>query len=83
MNKEDVVHIYNGILFVVVIVTKSCLTLLGCSSPGISQARVLEWVVICFSRESSQHGDQTHIYIAGRFFTTEASGKPKGILPSH
>ena len=43
-------------------VTKSCLTVcdpVDCSSPGssvhgISQARVLEWAAIFFSRESSQ-----------------------------
>ena len=42
-------------------VTKSCLTLcypMGCSTPGsfvpgISQARILEWIAISFSRGSS------------------------------
>ena len=49
------------------LVTKSCLTLLDsmhCSLPGssvhgISQARILEHVVISFSRESSQPRDWT------------------------
>ena len=50
----------------VVSVTQSCLTLgdsMDCSPPGssvheISQARILEWVAIPFSRGSSQHRDQ-------------------------
>ena len=38
----------------------------------ISKARILEWVAISFSRESSLPKDRTHIsYLAGRFFTTE------------
>ena len=52
---------------------------LGCSPPGSSvhgifQARILEWVVISFSRGSSWPKDWTHISCisctAGRFFTT-------------
>ena len=36
---------------------------------GIFQARILEWIAIPFSRESSQTRDQTHVSsIAGRFF---------------
>ena len=36
----------------------------------ISQARILEWVAISFSRGSSQPRDQTWVScIAGRFFT--------------
>ena len=61
----------------------------GSSVHGISQARILEWVAISFSRGSSQIRDQTHIFcIAGGFFTTEppetlviacfASSPPKG-----
>ena len=39
---------------------------MDCSPPGSSvheilQARILEWVVVPFSRESSQPRDQTHI----------------------
>ena len=49
----------------------------GSSVHGISQARILEWVAISFSRGSSQPRDQTQVScIAGRFFTTEPLGKP-------
>ena len=49
----------------------------GSSVHGISQARILEWVAILFSRGSSQPRDQTHIScMAGRFFATEPPGKP-------
>ena len=42
----------------------------GSSIHGISQARILEWVVISFSRGSSQTRDQTQVsHIAGQFFT--------------
>ena len=45
---------------------------------GISQSRILEWVAISFSRDSSQIRDQTHIScIAGRIFSTEPPGKPR------
>ena len=62
-----------------------CLTLchpMDCSLPGSSvcgivQARILEWVAMPSSRESSWCGDQTNVpCIAGEFFTTEAPGKP-------
>ena len=65
------------------LVTQSCLTLydpLDCSSPGfcvhgILQARILEWVTIPFSRESSQSRDQTQVsHIAGRL-PAEPQGK--------
>ena len=64
---------------------QSCPTLcnsIDCSPPGssvhrISQAGRLEWVVISFSRGSSQPRNQTRIScIAGAFFTTEPPGKP-------
>ena len=43
---------------------------------GISQARLLEWVAISFSGESSQPRGRTHIpCIAGGFFTNEPPGK--------
>ena len=45
----------------------------GSSVHGISQARILEWVAISFSRGSSQPRDQS---LAGRFSTTESPGKP-------
>ena len=42
----------------------------GSSVHGISQARILEWVAISFSRGSSQPRDRTWVFcIAGRFFT--------------
>ena len=46
----------------------------GSSVHGIFQARVLEWVAISFSRESSQPRDRTQISrIAGRHFTVWAT----------
>ena len=57
---------------------QSCLTLydpMDCSLPGssvhgISQARILEWVAIFFSRRYSQPRDPTRVsYTAGRRFT--------------
>ena len=39
----------------------------GSSVHGTSQARVLEWVTIFFSRWSSEPGDQTHISCIGRW----------------
>ena len=62
-----------------------CLTLCystDCSLPGpsdrgILQTRILEWVVMPSSRESSQPTDQSWVscvsYIAGVFFTHEAT----------
>ena len=67
---------------------QSCLTLcdpVDCSLPGssvhgISQARVLEWVAIAFSRGSSLSGIQpVPPPLAGRFFSTEPSLKPPGV----
>ena len=64
-------------LYVVVVVTQSCLTLcdpmdwslLGSSVHGILQARILEWVAIPFSRGSSPPRDWTQVFcVAGRFF---------------
>ena len=55
---------------------------MDCSSPGssvhgISQARMLEWVAISFSRRSSWQRDQTQVAcITSRFFATESPGKP-------
>ena len=54
---------------------------MNCSPPGspvhaISQARILEWVAIFFSRGSPWPRDWTHVScIAGWYFTTELSGK--------
>ena len=48
----------------------------GSSVRGVSEARILEWVAISFSRPPSRPRDQTLAsYIAGRFFTTEPHGK--------
>ena len=48
----------------------------GSSVHGILQARILEWVVILFSRGSAQHRGRTQVScIAGGFFTTESPGK--------
>ena len=48
----------------------------GSSVHGISQARILEWVAISFSRGSSQPRDQTCVSCtAGGFFTPEPPGK--------
>ena len=63
------------------LVAKSCDSCdpMDCSPPGssvhgISQARLLEWVAISFSRGSSQARIQTQVsYIAGRFFTNWAT----------
>ena len=60
-----------------VLVTQLCPTLcdpMDCSPPGssvqgISQARILEWIAISFSRRSSQPRDQTWVSgITGRLF---------------
>ena len=55
----------------------------GSSIHGISQARILEWVALPFSRGSSQPRDRTQVFcIAGRLFTiwervTENLSKPR------
>ena len=63
-------------------VAKSCLTLCnpmdwsltGSSVHGIFQARVLDWIVISFSRGSSQPRDQTWVFhIVDRRFTIWAT----------
>ena len=52
----------------------------GSSVRGILQARILEWVAIPFSRESSWHKDQTLVSrIAGRF-TDSLPSEPPGKL---
>ena len=48
----------------------------GSSAHGISQARILEWVAISFTRGSSWPRDQTNIScIAGGLFITAPPGK--------
>ena len=68
------------------LVTKSCpafYSSMDYSPPGsfvheISQARILEWITISFSRRFSQPRDQIHIScLAGGFFSTEPPGKPQ------
>ena len=73
---------------------QSCLTLCdpmdcsppGCSVHGISQARILEWIAISYFRGSSQKGLNLHLFaspaLAGRFFTTWATGEASG-SPTH
>ena len=56
---------------------------MDCSLPGssvqeMSQERILEWIAMSSSRGSSCSRNQTWgSCIAGSFFTTEPSGKPK------
>ena len=60
--------------------------LMDCSPPGSSvhgilQARILEWVAISCSRESSWPIDQTQVScIAGRFFTIWATREPLWVV---
>ena len=63
---------------------KLCLTLCdpmdcllpGSSVLGISQAGILEWVAVSFSRRSSQLRDHIHVScLAGGFSTTKPPGK--------
>ena len=55
---------------------------MDCRLPGssvheISQARILEWVAVSFSRGSSWHRNQIHVsWLVGGFFTTEPPGIP-------
>ena len=67
-----------------VLVAQSCPTLcdpMDCSPPGFSvheilQARILEWIVIPFSRETARPKDWILVScIAGRFFTIGATRK--------
>ena len=53
----------------------------GSSVHGISLARILEWVAISSSRESSQNPgiEPVSPALAGGFFTAELSGKPINI----
>ena len=56
-------------------------SLLGFSVHGISQARILEWVAISFSRDLPDPGIKptslSSPELAGRFFTTVPPGKPQ------
>ena len=61
------------------LVAQSCLTLhdpMDCSPPGssvhgISQATILEWVAIPFSKGSSRPRDQTHVSCIGRWILSQ------------
>ena len=77
---------YHQVLFVCVLVAQSCLTLcdpmdcnlLGSSIHGIFQARILEWVVISFSRGSSPPRDRTQVSrTVGKLFTVWATRGPQ------
>ena len=49
----------------------------GPSVHGIFKTRILEWVVIPFSKGSSQSRDLIPVSCtAGRFFTTKSPGSP-------
>ena len=67
-------------------VTQSCPTLcnpMNYTVHGILQARILEWVAIPFSRQSSQPRDQTQVsHIACRFFTSWVTREVHD-FPSH
>ena len=80
--KKSPVSQYVYFMKVKVFVTQSCPTLwdpIDCSLPGSSvhgilQARILEWVAMPFSRESSLARDWTQVFCtAGRFFTVWAT----------
>ena len=69
---DDSSFLYTVYLCVCVFCHQSCLTLcdhLDCSPPRTVhetiQARILEWVAICFSRGSSRPRDQTRIFCLG------------------
>ena len=60
--------------------------MVNCSTPGssfheISQARILEWVAISYSRDLSNPG--TEPKLAGGFFTTEPPGKFNKCVRKH
>ena len=51
-------------------------------SMGFSEARILEWVAISFSKGSSWPRDWTHVScLAGGFFIIELLEKPETLLP--
>ena len=57
-------------------------SLSGSSIPGILQARILGWVAIFFSRESSQPRDRTCVFhMAGRCFNLRATREPYTLTP--
>ena len=53
----------------------------GSSVHGISQARILEWLAVSFSRETSRLRNWTRVTcLAGRFFITEPPGNPHACI---
>ena len=86
---EFILHCHHtfGYIWVVLL---SCVWLFGdpmdyslqdSSVHGILQARILEWVAISSSRESSWPRDQTHVScLAVGFFATELVGSPGYII---
>ena len=67
-------------------VAQSCLTLCNPMDyivPGILQVKILEWVAILFSGESSQTRNRTQVScIAGRLFTSWATREAHNVLPN-
>ena len=80
--KKSLAYIYLSKIMCLLL-AQLCPSLCNYSLPGSSvcgtvQARRLEWAAISYSQGSSQPWDQTCVSsIAGGFFTTEPSGKPK------
>ena len=70
--EKNVIYTHNNKL--IMKVTQSCPTLcdsMNYTIHGLLQARILEWVAISYSRESSQPRDQTQVScIAGGLFTS-------------
>ena len=74
----DIFNLLKCLLTYTYICAQSCPTLCDYTVHGILPARILEWVVFPFSRESSQPRDWTQVScIADGFFTSWATGKPK------
>ena len=65
------------------LVSQSCLILCdppGFSVHGISQARILEWVAVCFSRGSSRPRVQTQVACVGRWILYHLRGPCPRVL---
>ena len=58
-------------------------SLLGSSAHGISQASILKWVSISYSRDLPDPGVELQSpTLTGQFFTTESPGKPPTLIKS-
>ena len=72
------------LLFSCYVVSASFCNPMNCRPPGssvhvISEARILEWVTISFSRDLPDPGiEPASLTLAGRFLTTEPPGKALG-----